>query len=145
MTLGRKELDSSIYEQIKAYCSKGDELAEVKDFEGAIAEYNKAWLLIPDPKNEWNAATWVLTAIADVAFLGGYNTSAREALEYAMTCPGGIGNPFLHLRYGQALLDAGEEDAAAGELMRAYMAEGEGIFSNEDPRYLEFLRGRAKI
>lgn len=143
--MGRKELDPSVYAKIKAFCVKGDELAEIGDFVGAIAEYNKAWLLIPEPKNEWNTATWVLAAVADVAFLGGYNTTAREALAYAMTCPGGIGNPFLHLRYGQVLFDAGEMDAAANELIRAYMAEGGDIFSNEDPKYLKFLKTRAII
>jgi hypothetical protein len=96
-------------------------LAEARAFEGAIAEYNKAWSLVPDPANDWEASTWILAAIADAAFLGGYLTSAREALQYAMTCPGAIGNPFLHLCFGQVLFDAGESDAAADELVRAYM------------------------
>jgi hypothetical protein len=111
----------------------------------AIAEYNKAWRLVPDPKNEWNASTWILAAIADAAFLAGYKSSAKEALQYVMTCPGALGNPFLHLRYGQVLLDGEEPDAAADELMRAYMAEGPEIFASEDPRYLAFLKTRAKL
>lgn len=120
-------------------------LAERGEYEAAIAEYNQAWERIPDPKNDWNAATWVLAAIADSAFLAGYNTSAREALEYAMTCPDAIGNPFLHLRYGEVLFDAGDKDAAADELMRAYMGGGPEIFANEDGRYLAFLGTRAKL
>jgi hypothetical protein len=51
----------------------------------------------------------------------------------------------LHLRYGQVLLDGEEPDAAADELMRAYMAEGLEIFASEDPRYLAFLKTRAKL
>jgi hypothetical protein len=62
-----------------------------------------------------------------------------------MTCPGAIGNPFLHLRYGEVLYDAGELDAAADELMRAYRGAGLDIFLREDSRYLEFLKTRAKI
>jgi tetratricopeptide (TPR) repeat protein len=139
------ELRPEIYSAIKAYCARGDELAAVKSYEDAITQYNQAWLLVPDPKNEWTASSWILAAIADAAFLGGYKTSAIEALEYAMTCPGAIGNPFLHLRFGQVLFDKGELDAAADELMRAYMFEGEEIFSSEDPQYLAFLRTRAKI
>lgn len=46
----------------------------------------------------------------------------------------------MHLRYGQVLLDAGEPDAAADELMRAYMSEGSEIFAADDPHYLEFLK-----
>jgi tetratricopeptide (TPR) repeat protein len=141
----QKELDPAVYEEIKAHSTRGDELAAAKSYEEAIAEYNKAWKLVPDPKNEWNASTWILAAIADAAFLAGYKSSARDALQYAMTCPGAIGNPFLHLRYGQVLLDAEEPDAAADELMRAYMAEGPEIFASEDPRYLAFLKTRAKL
>lgn len=69
------------------------------------------------PQINWEAATWELTAIGDACFLGGFFTSAKEALEYAMTCPDAIGNPFLHLRLGQALYERGETDRAADVLM----------------------------
>lgn len=145
MTTNVGELDAATHEQIKALCAKGDRFAEARAFDDAVTEYNKAWTLVPDPKNDWNASTWILAAIADAAFLGGYKTSALEALQYAMTCPGAVGNPFLHLRYGQVLFDSGEVDHAADELMRAYMGAGEKIFATEDTRYLEFLRTRADL
>lgn len=141
----RMELPNDLHEQITSLCAAGDQLAENGRYEEAVAEYNKAWKLVPEPKNDWNASTWILAAIADASFLGGYNTSAREALQYAMTCPGAVGNPFLHLRYGQTLFNIGELDAAADELMRAYMGAGEEIFSSENPEYLDFLRTRAKL
>ena len=62
-----------------------------------------------------------------------------------MTCPGAIGNPFLHLRRGQVLYEQNEPDAAADELMRAFMAEGHEIFENEDEKYLNFLASRADL
>lgn len=99
----------------------------------------------PEPKSQWNASTWILAAIADAAFLANYKTSAREALEYAMVCPDAVGNPFLHLRLGQVLLDTGEHDRAADELMRAYMGAGADLFAAEDQRYLSFLRTRAPL
>lgn len=139
------ELVGPLYEQIKTYCRQGDILADAKSYEPAIAEYNKAWELIPEPKNDWSASTWVLAAIGDAAFLGGYLTSAREALQYAMTCPDAVGNPFLHLRLGEVLHDLGHFDDAADELMRAYMAEGDEIFASESPRYLQFLATRADL
>lgn len=145
MMAEKLELDASTHEEIKALCTAGDQLASNGRYEDAIAEYNKAWKLVPEPKSDWEASTWILAAIADACFLAGYNTSAREALEYAMTCPGGIGNPFLHLRYGQVFYEAGELDGAAEELIRAYMGGGEDIFSAEDDKYLEFLKTRAKL
>lgn len=142
---GKLKLDSNTHDKIKALCASGDDLASAGHYEDAITEYNKAWNLVPEPKNDWEAATWILAAIADSCFLAGYNTSAREALEYAMTCPGGIGNPFLHLRYGQVLYEVGEMDGAAEELIRAYMGAGEEIYSSEDSKYLAFLKTRAKL
>lgn len=139
------ELDGNTYESIKAFCAVGDQLASSKRYEDAVAEYNKAWSLIPEPKDDWEASTWVLAAIADACFLAGYKTSAREALQYAMRCPGGVGNPFLHLRYGQILYDADELERAADELMRSYMGGGRKIFSAEDEKYFDFLKTRANL
>ncbi len=139
------ELDNGTFEEIKSRCAVGDKFAREKKYDAALNEYKKAWDLIPLPKNEWGAATWVLAAIADSAFLAGYKISAREALEYAMTCPDAIGNPFLHMRLGQVLFDAGELDGAAEQLIRAYMGAGAKVFSNEDPKYLEFLGTRARL
>jgi len=139
------ELGEATHEEITRLCASGDDLAAEGRHEDALAEYNNAWKLIPEPKNEWEASTWVLAAIADACFLLGKNKSARQALEYAMTCPGGLGNPFLHLRLGQLLLNAEERDTAADELMRAYMGAGQELFEREDPKYLAFLETRAHL
>jgi tetratricopeptide (TPR) repeat protein len=139
------ELPSTVHDAITHFCADGDALAASGKYEEAIAEYNRAWEIVPEPKSQWNASTWILAAIADAAFLGDYKTSAREALEYAMFCPDAIGNPFLHLRLGQVLLDAGEHDRAADELMRAYMGAGTDLFASEDERYLSFLGSRAAL
>jgi len=139
------ELDVQTHETIKSLCAEGDRLANLRRYEEAVAKYNKAWELVPTPQNDWEASTWILAAIADACFLAGYKTSAREALEYALTCPGGAGNPFLHMRYGQVLYDSGEHDGAAEELIRAYMGAGADVFASEEPKYLEFLKTRAKL
>lgn len=139
------ELSEEVYQEIQRLCTAGDELAANGHHEEAIAEYNRAWKLIPEPRNEWEASTWVLAAIADSCFLFGKNESSRQALEYAMTCPGGLGNPFLHLRLGQILFDSQEFDAAADELMRAYMGAGKESFAGEDAKYLSFLGTRAQL
>jgi hypothetical protein len=140
-----EELDAKVHKKISTFCAKGDKLAERRRYESALVQYNKAWMLIPEPKHKWNASTWVLGAIADASFLAKKFKAARDALDYVFHCPDAIGNPFLHLRYGQVLYLAGEDDKAADELMRAYMAEGREIFETEDAKYLEFLETRAKL
>jgi hypothetical protein len=140
-----EQLPDAVGGEIDAHCARGDELAEAGQYEAAITEYNAGWERIPSPKNNCEASTWVLAAIADAAFLGGLHASAREAIEYAMICPGGLGNPFLHLRYGQILFDAAELPRAADELMRAYMGGGAELFAEEDSKYLHFLRTKAQL
>jgi tetratricopeptide (TPR) repeat protein len=139
------ELDDEVYEKIKRYSANGDALAQDGLYSDAIQQYHQAWVLIPEPQNNWAAATWVLAAIGDALFLSGRIQDAREAFEYAMTCPAAIGNPFLHLRLGQTLYEAGALDQAADELIRAYMGAGEEIFSQDDPKYLQFLGTRADL
>jgi tetratricopeptide (TPR) repeat protein len=145
MSSNKLELDDETYAEITRLCEEGDSLAGEAKYESAVAEYNKAWKLVPEPKNSWEASTWILAAIADACFLMGKGKSARQALEYAMTCPGAVGNPFLHLRLGQVLFDANEKDAAVDELMRAYMGAGAEIFEKDEPKYFEFLKTRATI
>jgi hypothetical protein len=138
------ELPTDVHDRIKALSAEGDLLAERMQFENAIGRYNEAWELIPDPKNDWAASTWLLAAIGDACFLGGFFTSGREALRYALTCPGGVGNPFLHLRLGQCEFEHGEMEGAAENLCRAYMLEGKQIFDSESPKYFDFLKTKIK-
>ncbi len=98
------ELDPGVHEQVTALAEAGDGRATVGDYVGAVKQYNAAWRLLPEPKNDWEAATWLLAAIGDCSFQAGYLTSARKALEYAMTCPGGGRESVFAPQAGRGLL-----------------------------------------
>lgn len=134
------ELDAAVHASVMLYCAAGDRLAEEGRWHAALEEYAKAWQRIPEPKNAWEASTWILGAIADSYFFLRDFLEARKTLENAMTTPGGLGNPFLHLRLGQCQLELGLDDRAAEELTRAYMGAGKEIFALEDPKYFAFLQ-----
>lgn len=134
------ELPAEVHEKISALSVSGDALAEANDWTGAISKYNDAWEIIPEPKNDWEASTWVLAAIADACFFAGYFESALDALRYALQCPGGVANPFLHLRLGQCAYEKGAMDEAAEHLARAYMLEGAEIFQTDSSKYFDFLK-----
>jgi tetratricopeptide (TPR) repeat protein len=136
------ELDDRTHAEIQELSARGDELAEQGDYAHALRIYWKAWDLLPEPRTEWEAATWLLAAIGDANFLGGDFAAGRDNLSNAMHCPNAIGNPFLHLRLGQCQFELGDLDRAADELTRAMMGGGEEIFRDEDPRYAEFLKTR---
>jgi tetratricopeptide (TPR) repeat protein len=139
------ELDDETYQSIIDFCEDGDDLCAMGEFKQAIVEYNKAMKLIPLPHTDWGASTFVLIAIGDAYLNAGEPMRARKALEFAVRCPGGLGNPYLHLRLGQAAFDTGELDWAADELMRAYMGGGPEIFDGDDEKYLKFLGTRADL
>jgi tetratricopeptide (TPR) repeat protein len=145
MTDNEVRLDPATHKRILALCAVGDRHAAGGHHGFALKQYADAWALIPDPKERWNLSTSVISAIADSWFLAGKYDEVLRALEFGMNCPDAVGNPFLHLRLGQALLEQGEEDRAQDELMRAYQAHGEAIFAHEDPKYLAFLAGRGAI
>jgi tetratricopeptide (TPR) repeat protein len=134
------ELDSQTHQRIQALCADGDRLAESKKYRSAYDVYFQAFELLPSPKKDWESATWILAAIGDVSFLAEKYVTARETLEYALLCPNGLGNPFLHLRLGQVLFEQDNFDQAAEHLTRAYMGAGKQLFDEQDPKYFNFLK-----
>lgn len=136
------ELADEVFERVKELCAEGDQLLEDEEWDDALEAYFEALELLPEPKTRWEAATLVLTSIADVHYLTGEDADARAMLELALKCPGADGNAFLHLRLGQSLLELGEKDGAADALARAYKGGGEELFEDEDPKYLAFLMTR---
>lgn len=134
------QLPDAVHDQITDLSTEGDSLAEQAKYREAIEKYVAALDLLPEPKFDWEACTWLLAAIGDANFLGGHHEQARVALSDAMHCPGAIGNPFIHLRLGQAQFELGNLERAADELARAYMGAGKEIFEEDDPKYFAFLK-----
>lgn len=130
-------------DEIQALSERGNACMEADDFIGAVKCFDQAWLHLPEPKMQWPQATWLLASIGDAHVLRGDFPSAHEALTACMYCPDAIGNPFIHLRLGQAQFELGNLPRAADELMRAYMGAGPEIFAMEDTKYLDFLATRA--
>jgi tetratricopeptide (TPR) repeat protein len=138
------ELPEEIYEMICELSAQGNLLAEGGSFHEALSLFQRAWNLLPDPTITWEAATWLLAAIGDIQFLLGDYNATRETLSMAMHAPGAIGNPFLHLRLGQAQFELGDQERAADELTRAFLLEGSQIFTNDDPKYLSFIKSKLR-
>ena len=136
------QVPDAIAQKIAVLSEAGDTLAQEREYREAIGKYVEAMELLPEPMTEWEAATWLLTAIGDANFLSGNFAQARDALSDAMHGPGAIGNPFIHMRLGQAQFELGNMDKAADELARAYLQEGSAIFENEDRKYVVFIRSR---
>lgn len=140
-----KQLEDSVHEQIKVLSAHGDTLVKQEKFEEAKAKYIAALKLLPTHPTEWEAATWLYAAIGDVHFKQRNFEKVLRCFVNAVQCPGGLGNPFVHLRLGQASYEQGDLEKAADELTRAYMGAGIDIFMDDDPKYLAFLETKIEI
>jgi len=130
------ELDRDILEEIEYLSSVGNDYFDNSDLTMAIGSYNKALELLPDPKHSWEQATWLFSSIGDAYWELRKFEASYDAFFNALKCPGGIGNPFIHLRVGQLQTEFGNSEKARDELIRAYMGAGEDIFQDQNPKYL---------
>src|SRR4051812_36367837 len=122
------QLDPVTHERVSVLCQNGDAFAAKGEYDAALREYSVAWSLVPQPKDQWAASTWILAAIGDALFHRRDFADAFEAFTASLDCPGAIGNPFIHLRIGQSAFELGEQARALDELTRAYMGGGRNLF-----------------
>jgi tetratricopeptide (TPR) repeat protein len=135
------ELQDDLYEEILSLCSEGDELVDTSKYDEAIELYLKALELVPSPKTDWEASTWIYTALGDTCFIKGDYKSAKNYLYDALNCPDGIGNPFILLRLGETLYEIKEAGKAKEYLLRAYMLEGYSIYEDQEEKYFALIKG----
>lgn len=130
---------------IEKLSEEGNALAERDDFDGAIKKFEQALAIVPAPKNDYEASTWLHASIGDMYFLkGDYETSAGSFYD-ALNCPDGQMNGFVHLRLGEDLFELNQKDKSLDHLLRAYMLEGREIFAGEDEKYFKFLSEKVEL
>ncbi|QDV36413.1 tetratricopeptide repeat protein [Tautonia plasticadhaerens] len=128
--------------EVRRLLGEGDDLLEEDRSEGALARYHAAWERLPEPRTDHPVALDILAADGNSHFFRSDYAAARDALMTAMTFGGAVDNPYLRLRLGQCLFEAGDEREAANWLAGAYLLEGSKLFVDEDPKYLEFIRSQ---
>lgn len=134
------ELNEETYSKIEALSDQGNAFAEKGSYDDAIKKFMEAFELVPAPKTDWNASTWLLVSIGDMYFLKGQFSSASKYFFDSLNCSGSEANPFIYLRLGQCLYEMNEYERAKEYLLRAYMLEGNEIFEAEDKKYFEAIK-----
>lgn len=140
-----KELSDAILDRIDAICEEADLLFEDEKSEEAIAKYNEALTLLPEPIEEYEPSAWLISSIGDVHFFDEKYDLALAQFEHAIGCVDSEENPYLLLRIGQCHFELGEMDDAEDAFHEAYAIEGEEIFEEEDPKYWEFLKNKLEV
>ncbi|NLW46056.1 MAG: hypothetical protein GXY86_01770 [Firmicutes bacterium] len=134
------ELEDQLHAEIISLCSEGDQLVEINKYNEAIEKYIKALNLIPEPKTDWEASTWIYTALGDTCFINGNFVESKDYFYDAINCPGGMDNPFIILHLGESLFELGDLEKAKEYLMKAYMLEGYDVFDCEDEKYYLMIK-----
>lgn len=134
------ELSDKLYSKITSLCEAGDEYCEKEQYEKAIKKYESALKLIPEPKYDWEASTWVYVAIGDSFYMLDQYTDALNNFLESLKCPDGNTNPFILLRLGECYYELGNFEQAKEYLLRAFMWEGEDIFDGEDEKYFALIK-----
>lgn len=137
----RPDLD----DEIERLSEAGSLAMDSDDWRAAVEHWTEALEIIPAPRSEWTASTWLYTVLGDAYYTGGRIDDATAALGYALKCPDAFGNAFLWLRIGQVLIDDGNTGSGIQSLMSAYMLEGREIFEDQDPKYLTLLSEHADL
>lgn len=130
---------------IDKLCQKGDQFAQIDQPDDALDQYEAAWELLPSPKNQWPAATWILLAAGDVYFEQRNFVVAEQTLHEALNFPDGETNPFIWLRLGQCRFELGDFNGAAMAFEQALKIGGDELFADEDPKYLHYLKTQLGI
>jgi tetratricopeptide (TPR) repeat protein len=135
-----KPLPNHIAVAVTRLFDEGETFADDEEDAEALAHFEAAWDLLPEPKCEWEPALQILVALADSYFhLGNYHTCYRK-MQHALRCGGEVDNLFLRLRLGQCLFEMGDLQEAGNWLAPVYLMEGKAFFESEDPKYLAFLK-----
>lgn len=138
-------LPSQLHDEIQAKIDRGDEFLNADDFARAAELYREAVALIPEPKALHEISAPAFTALGEAYFYAGNYHEALAAFRVALKAPGGVENPLLNLRFGQAYFESGDLDSAVEYLTIAYALDGRTVFDGEDDKYLSFLATRIEL
>lgn len=137
------ELKDNLYSQIESLSEKGNKAMENERYNEAISFFQQAYNLLPAPKEEWEAYTWLMASIGDAYFS---KQEYQSSLDYFRKCynNGDVENPFILLRIGENSFELNNSEMAKEFLLRAYMLEGKKIFKHE-PKYFQWLSDNVEL
>jgi len=139
--MATKDLEPDIKEQVVPLCEKGLEQQENERYEASNRSFQKVLGLIPEPKNEWKAYTWLLLHIADNHYeLKEYEAALDVILEVLAQKDDYSENAYVKMRLGQCLYETGAKKEGLAALVEAYEIDGEELFEDEYVKYLKLVR-----
>jgi hypothetical protein len=136
-----KDLESELKAQVVELCNKAVEAQEEERFHASNRDLQKVYDLLPEPKNEWKAYSWLISIMADNHFEQEEYVTAFKKLEEVFTLDDESSeNAYLCLRRGQCALELEHDELAKQFLTRAFELEGKELFEDEHSKYLKLAK-----
>jgi hypothetical protein len=136
-----KDLESELKAQVVELCNKAVEAQEEERFHASNRDLQKVYDLLPEPKNEWKAYSWLISIMADNHFEQEEYIASFEKLEEVFTLDAeSTENAYLCLRRGQCALELEHDELAKQFLTRAFELEGKELFEDEHSKYLKLAK-----
>jgi tetratricopeptide (TPR) repeat protein len=134
-----EQLSNPVWSEIDRLTEEGEAYLDEDDREAeALACFQAAWDLLPEPKDQQEPADRLLAAIGDCYFFLGEWDACHRA--YQCVARSDVTNPFARLRLGQTLFELGNPTEANNWMVPAYLQEGVALFAGEDPKYLAHVK-----
>ena len=131
-----KDLEPELKEKVVPLCQKGIEQAEIERYEASNRTFSKVYVLLPEPKPEWKAYTWLIASMADNHYELKEHQKAMDYFNEAVQLDEAYqSNAFVKMRIGQCLLELGNSSEAEVKLKSALEMGGEEIFEDEYVKY----------
>ncbi|MDO5285764.1 MAG: tetratricopeptide repeat protein [Actinomycetia bacterium] len=112
------------------------------EWELAVQLWSQALERVPPGASE--ATMWLCGSLANAYWAGGQFAQVVHFAQRALDASDRT-NGFLWLRLGQAQLELGRTAAARAALTSALMLDGQDLFDEEAPEYLDFLRSEGVL
>ena len=135
-----KELSPELEDKIDLLRKVGYELQMSKKYLKAIEKFKEAYELMPEPRDQWQYAPLLTSAIAGNYFLHKDYKNSLDYFRELMTFPGSIGEASNHFHIGKCRFELGQLEKARYELLRAYLLDGAFLFEGEDRKYYELVK-----
>lgn len=138
------ELPDDIQDQIEALSEQAEEARIQGRHEEALDLYTEALELLPEPREQFEAYSFLKATMGDICFLMDRFNDGLENFYDAYTAAGPQNmNPYIIYRLGQIYRQMGDEDNAVEFFKKTYLLEGEDAF--EDESDLIFLKNRVDL
>jgi len=135
------ELEDTIKALVVPLCEKAVQQQDNERYDGSNRSLQKVLDLIPEPKHEWKAYSWLQLSRADNYYELKQYTEALELISDTLTRDNSSqSNPYVMMRYGQCLFEINKKTEAKDALKKALELGGEEIFEDEYVKYLKFIK-----